>query len=132
MHVWYTAAALRQSAPNGSSCVLHKYWCVAVVLRACERMSILYVNRKRSDNICSVQYLVGLCKDVSKKHVNRKRSDSIGSVQYLAVFNSPWSLSIAVLTLLLSMEVVDIRSSLEPWPTTREKMCKPCYCTCGN
>lgn len=32
-----------------------------------------------------------------------------------AVLNSPWSLSIAVLILLLSAELVVIRSSLEPW-----------------
>lgn len=32
-----------------------------------------------------------------------------------AVLNSPWSLSIAVLILLLSAEPVVIRSSLEPW-----------------
>lgn len=38
-----------------------------------------------------------------------------------AVQNSPWSFSIAALILLLSAEAVDIRSSLEPWTTTRWK-----------
>lgn len=76
-------------------CVNIVYSCVAVVLRACVLMIMDDVNRKRPDAICTG----AACADL----------------------NSPWSFSIAVLILLLSMEPIDIRSSLEPWMTTRKK-----------
>lgn len=51
-----------------------------------------------------------------------------------AALNSPWSLSIAVLTLLLSVELVDIRSSLEPCTTThgRSEICYIEYVTLSS
>lgn len=53
--------------------------------------------------------------------VNRKRSESMfGTIS--TVLHSPWSLSIAVLILLLSVELVDTKSSLEPWQTIKNKI----------
>lgn len=60
---------------------------------------------------------VGLCGDDTGQSVNRKRSDGQCSVEQLRFCDSPWSLSMAVLILLLSVEADDIRSSREPCHT---------------
>lgn len=70
--------------------------------------------------VCYLNIVVGKNSDETGRCVNRKRSESMFCT-ISAVLHSPWSLSIAVLILLLSVELVDTRSSLEPWQTTKTR-----------